>query len=281
MHLRQGTLSDRKTTLSTSGLLCALGALLALLSNPQAAAPAPANLVTDASFESRLPSWFLENQKGYCLARIRSASAADGEGVMVIKGWHDGACRILSPAISVLPRRLSATCHVRHRGEAGKVTVELLVVEEDGRTVVESCGRWRGDGTGRWHRLVKEDMRLGDVFTGMLEEKGEPAGARTFVNHVPWPAGLAGARRVADTDEPIMEIVRYDKPGSAVLIIIDHDARPKEEVILRVPDCGDFHFARTATGNPLEFALEEGTAVLRLPLETCEAVVLSEEETGR
>ncbi|MBS3763852.1 MAG: hypothetical protein KGZ25_11190, partial [Planctomycetes bacterium] len=98
---------------------------------------------------------------------------------------------------------------------------------------------------------------------------------------IAWPARLAGARRVAAVEDPITEIVRYDKPGTAVLIIIDHDARPKEKVTLRIPECGAFHHARTATGKPVEFDLEDTIAVLRLPLETCEAIVLSAEKNGR
>ncbi|NQT21328.1 MAG: hypothetical protein HQ592_16600, partial [Planctomycetes bacterium] len=97
---------------------------------------------------------------------------------------------------------------------------------------------------------------------------------------IAWPATLAGARRVAETDEAIMEIARYDKPGTAVLILIDHDATPKERVSVRIPHAGGFRKARAASGNPVTMSVTDDVTHISLPLDTCDAIVLETEQTG-
>ena len=101
-----------------------------------------------------------------------------------------------------------------------------------------------------------------------------PGDLRDFIAR---PAKLGNAVRIAETSAPITEIVRYDGPRRAVVFVIDHEAAPKKNFVMKLADASQFTSAYTATGNPVRLKREAG-GVLRitLPLHTADAIVLEE-----
>ncbi|NQU41289.1 MAG: hypothetical protein HQ523_15175 [Lentisphaerae bacterium] len=101
-----------------------------------------------------------------------------------------------------------------------------------------------------------------------------PADLRDFIA---WPAELADARRVASTEEPICEIVRYDGEGKSVVFVVDHDAVSKESVMIEIHDASQFNKVWTASCNPVRFFKKpNGVLVVRLPMFVADAIVLEE-----
>ena len=91
-----------------------------------------------------------------------------------------------------------------------------------------------------------------------------------------WPARLGGARPVATSDAPLLEVARYDAAGRAVLFVIDHGAEPRQ-LTLTLPDAARFTRARSARGRPVTLAKgNDGSLRVSLPLDVTDAVVLQE-----
>ncbi len=128
------------------------------------------NHVPDASFESELPLWLPQDQKSYYLDRRRSPTAADGRTVMLLTGWHGGAATIVSPVLNVPPRPASITGKVRHRGEAGQLTVELVLYDENAGRILGRCEPWQADGRDAWHAMSRENIWVGDSLSGLLDD---------------------------------------------------------------------------------------------------------------
>ena len=92
---------------------------------------------------------------------------------------------------------------------------------------------------------------------------------------IAWPAKLAKAVKIAETKEPITEIIRYDGKNHAVVFIIDHDAAKKKEMIFRLFDAGQFTKAYSATGEPVKIRKQKNnTLLVTMPMNIADAIVL-------
>jgi len=90
-----------------------------------------------------------------------------------------------------------------------------------------------------------------------------------------WPAKLANAEKIAETKEPITEIVRYDGKDKAVVFIIDHDAAKKENMTFQLFNAGQFTKAYSATGNPVKIQKQKGNILqITMPMNIADAIVL-------
>lgn len=97
----------------------------------------------------------------------------------------------------------------------------------------------------------------------------------TLRDFIAWPAMLAKAFRTAYTNAPIAEIVRYDGAKCAVIFVIDHNAKPRPDFVMKVPDAAQFRKARTATGKPVQITkLPNEMLQVAWPLDVADAVVL-------
>jgi len=63
---------------------------------------------------------------------------------------------------------------------------------------------------------------------------------------------------LAETDEPLMEITRWDGTDRALIFLIDHDydAFPKTNVTITIPDCDGTTKVTSAREGRLEFLLD-------------------------
>ena len=91
---------------------------------------------------------------------------------------------------------------------------------------------------------------------------------------IAWPARLAGAESVAQTSENAIEVTRYDKPGSAVLFLLNQKGTDLKSFSVSVPQAGQFTRARTASGTPVDFKKNGETVELTLRLNQADVVVL-------
>ena len=90
-----------------------------------------------------------------------------------------------------------------------------------------------------------------------------------------WPAKLANARRIAITQEPITEIVRYDGKDRAVVFVIDHDAVKKEKINFSLPYAGQFTKVYSASGEPVKIREQKNNMLLvTMPMNIADAIVL-------
>lgn len=93
---------------------------------------------------------------------------------------------------------------------------------------------------------------------------------------IAWPAKLAGAARIAEANAPITEITRYDAKDRAVVFVINHQAAPMQNFIMKLPQAGHFTKAYTASGKPVQLkSLAGGVLQVSLPLDVTDAVVLT------
>ena len=153
-------------------LACALGVCGHLASRAWAAEPR--NLVTDASFESPLPSWFSEaGSQSYAAGKQLLKKAPDGRFVLMIEGWSRAGSRILSPVINLKTDRYSGALHARGVGRLEEVSVELALFDEAGQKKLASFGKQSLTKPGKWRVLTGTNAapgankgRLGIVVGG-------------------------------------------------------------------------------------------------------------------
>jgi hypothetical protein len=92
---------------------------------------------------------------------------------------------------------------------------------------------------------------------------------------IAWPAQLAGAARVAQTNGPITEVTRYDGEGRTLLFVIDHRAAPAPGFTLKLPQSAGFRKAYTARGKQVRLkSLAGGALQVQFPLDVTDVVVL-------
>ncbi len=179
-------------------MICILACALAVCgqSASRAQAAEPRNLVTDASFESPLPSWFSEDgAQSYAAGKQLLKNAPDGRFVLMIEGWSRAGSRILSPVIDLKADRYSGALQARAVGRLEDVSVELALFDEAGKKKLASFGKESLTKSGIWRALTGKDAapdakkgRLGIVVGGAhkgahveVDRVGLFEGARTAV----------------------------------------------------------------------------------------------------
>ena len=93
-----------------------------------------------------------------------------------------------------------------------------------------------------------------------------------------WPAKLAKAVPIAQTNAPTCEVARYDGNGRAILFVLNHARTPVKDFVLRLPQAKGLVFARTASGKRVRLrSLADGAVEIACSLDLAEAIVLTKE----
>ena len=120
----------------------------------------PRNLVTDASFESRLPLWF-ERPRGrqFFADKRKAVEAHDGSQVLKFCAWSQKARPLLSPVVELNADTVSASLCVRSMGGESPAVLHFALYDEKGRRKLLDVLSVELDGGGAWRRVTAAGVR--------------------------------------------------------------------------------------------------------------------------